>query len=149
ALDQIGAYLEAIGCSLAAYWQLYQHHRVDLLKDYRGMLVDHPPLATTWSLSFARVEERGPAAADLLRLCAYLSPDAIYEDMLMQGAGTLSPTFSAVVADGYLLNQAIEILRAYSLITRDAQTKALAVHRLVQTVVRDSLPAETQKQWML
>lgn len=149
ALDQIGAYLEAIGCSLATYWQLYQHHRVDLLKDYPGIVVDHPPVATTWSLSFSRVEERNPAAADLLRLCAYLSPDAIFEDMLMQGAGILPPTLSAVVADGYLLNQAIETLRAYSLITRDAQTKAFAVHRLIQTVMRDSLPAETGMQWML
>src|SRR5579859_7250042 len=148
ALDQIGAYLETTGSSLAAYWQLYQQHRVDLLKDYRGMLVDHPPIATTWSLSIARVEERNPAAVDLLRLCAYLSPDAIGEDILIQGADTLPSALSAVVANGYLLDQAIEALRAYSLITRDAQAKALAVHRLIQTVVRDSLPTETQKQWM-
>jgi tetratricopeptide (TPR) repeat protein len=149
ALDQIGAYLETTGSGLEAYWQQYQQHRAELLKDYRGMLVDHPPVATTWSLSFQRVEERNPAAADLLRLCAYLSPDAIHEEMLMQGADTLPPTLAAVVADGYLLDRAIETLRAYSLIARDAQTKALAVHRLVQIVVRDSLPAEVQKQWML
>jgi tetratricopeptide (TPR) repeat protein len=149
ALDQAGAYLETTGCGLAAYWQQYQRHRVDLLKEYHGMVVEHPPVATTWSLSFARVEERNPAAADLLHLCAYLSPDAIGEDMLQQGADTLPPTLAAVVADGYLLDQAIEVLRAYSLITRDIQTKALAVHRLVQTVVRDSLPDKAQKQWML
>src|SRR5262249_5938470 len=103
----------------------------------------------TWSLSFQRVEERNSAAADLLRMLAYLSPDAIHEEMLMQGANALPPTLSAVVADGYLLDQAIEALRAYSLITRDVQNRALVVHRLVQTVIRDSLPAETQKQWML
>jgi tetratricopeptide (TPR) repeat protein len=148
ALDQIGAYLETTGSSLAAYWQLYQQHRVDLLKDYRGLLVDHPPIATTWSLSIARVEERNPAAVDLLRLCAYLSPDAIGEDILIQGADTLPPTLSTAVADGYLLDQAIEALRAYSLIIRDTQARALAVHRLIQTVVRDSLPAEVQKQWV-
>src|SRR5436305_3311825 len=149
ALDQVGAYLETTGCGLAAYWQQYQRHRINLLKDYRGMLVDHPPVATTWSLSIARVEERNTAAADILGLCAFLAPDAIREDMLRQGADTLSPTIAAVVADGYLLDRAIEALRAYSLITRDTQTKALAVHRLVQTVVRDSLPAEVQRQWML
>jgi len=148
ALDQIGAYLETTGSSLAAYWQLYQQHRIDLLKDYRGMLVDHLPIATTWSLSIARVEERNPAAVDLLRLCAYLSPDAIGEDILIQGADTLPPALSTVVADGYLLDQAIEALRAYSLIIRDTQARALAVHRLIQTVVRDSLPTEAQKQWM-
>jgi hypothetical protein len=149
ALDQIGAYLETTGSGLATYWQQYQQHRVDLLKEYRGTLVDHPPVATTWSLSFARVEERDPAAADLLRLCAFLAPDAIGEDMLMQGADALPPALSATIKDGYLLDLAIETLRAYSLIARDTQAKALAVHRLVQTVVRDSLPAETQKQWML
>jgi tetratricopeptide (TPR) repeat protein len=150
ALDQVGAYLETTGSGLAAYWQQYQQHRVELLKDYRGVAIDHSqPVATTWSLSFQRVEERNPAAADLLRMSAYLSPDAIHEEMLMQGADTLPPTLAAVVADGYLLDQAIEALRAYSLITRDIQTRALAVHRLVQTVVRDSLPAETHKQWVL
>ncbi len=149
ALDQIGAYLETTGCGLADYWQQYQRHHIDLLKEYRGILVDHSPVATTWSLSFVRVEERNPAAADLLRLCAYLSPDAIFEDMLIQGADTLPPTLSTVVADGYLLDRAIEALRAYSLIARDIQTKSLAVHRLVQTVLRDSLPAEDARQWML
>lgn len=148
ALDQIGAYLETTGCDLATYWQLYQQRRVDLLKDYRGMLIDHPPVAMTWSLSIARVEERNPAAVDLLRLCAYLSPDTIGMDILMQGADTLPPALAAVAADSYLLDQAIEALRAYSLIIRDTQARALAVHRLIQTVVRDSLQAEAQKQWM-
>jgi tetratricopeptide (TPR) repeat protein len=150
ALDQIGAYLETTGSSLASYWQKYQQHRVELLKEYRGMGADHPqPVATTWSLSFQRVDERNPAAADLLRFCAFLAPDVIFEDMLTQGADALPPTISAAIKDGYLLDLAIETLRAYSLITRDTQTKALAVHRLVQTVVRDSLPAEAQQQWML
>jgi tetratricopeptide (TPR) repeat protein len=150
ALDQIGAYLETTGSGLAAYWEKYQQHRVELLKEYRGMEADRPqPVATTWSLSFQRVEEKSPPAADLLRLCAFLAPDAIGEDMLMQGADTLPPTLSVAVKDGYLLDLAIETLRAYSLVARDTQTKSLAVHRLVQTVLRDSLPVEVQKQWML
>src|SRR5579864_2111111 len=61
ALDQIGAYLETTGSGLAAYWQKYQQRRIELLKEYRGMGVDHPqPVATTWSLSFQRVEEKSP-----------------------------------------------------------------------------------------
>ena len=150
ALDQVGAYLETTGCGLAAYWQQYQQHRKELLKEYRGMEADHPqPVATTWSLSFERIEGRNPAAADVLRLCAFLAPDAIFEEMLLQGADTLPPTLSATVRDGYLLDLAIEALRTYSLIVRDTQSRALAVHRLVQTVVRDSLPTEAQEQWML
>jgi hypothetical protein len=42
------------------------------LQQRRGLVADHPaPVATTWSLSFQRVEDRNPAAAELLRLCAW------------------------------------------------------------------------------
>jgi len=149
ALDQIGAYLETTGCSLASYWQQYQQHRIELLKEYRGIASEQTkPVATTWSLAFTRVEERNTAAADLLRLCAFLAPDVIREDMLIQGADTLPPTLATVVADGYLLDRAIEALRAYSLIIRDTQARGLALHRLVQIVIRDALPTDTLQQWM-
>lgn len=149
ALDQIGAYLETTDCGLAAYWQQYQHHRVALLNEYRGLAADHPqPVATVWLLSFQRIAERSSAAADLLRLCAFLAPDAIQEAMLMQGASTLPPTLAETVADGYLFDRAIEILRAYSFVTRDATARTMTIHRLVQTVLRDSLPVTQQRQWM-
>ena len=71
ALEQAGAYLEVTGMSLEEYQQVYRRH---LVQERRARVPDHPePVATTWSLSFARVEEKSPAAADLLRLCAFLS----------------------------------------------------------------------------
>ena len=116
ALDQAGAYLEATGTALAAYQQIYQQHRTALLAQRRAQGADHPePVASTWSLSFARVEETNPAAADLLRLCAYLAPDAIPEEILTQGAEHLGPVLGPVASDAFLLGQAIEALRAYSL----------------------------------
>ena len=42
-------------------------------------------MATTWTLSFARVERERPEAADLLRLCSYLAPDDIPRDLLAGG----------------------------------------------------------------
>lgn len=74
ALDQAGAYIEETGCSLADYQQLYQHHRAKLLKERRGSVADHPDsVATTVSLAVQRVEQTHPAAAELLRFCAFLS----------------------------------------------------------------------------
>src|SRR5262249_10827913 len=65
ALDQAGAYLEATGADLATYQQIYQQHRAELLQEHWGH--SHPePVATTWLLSFQRVEARNPAAAELL-----------------------------------------------------------------------------------
>ena len=91
ALDQAGAYLEETGCSLSEYQQLYQQHRADLLRERRGLGDDHPPVATTWSLAFQKVEEKNPAAADLLRLCAFLQPDAIPEEIVLEGGEQLGP----------------------------------------------------------
>ena len=149
ALDQAGAYIEETACNLADYQHLYQTRRADLLRTRGTLGDDHPqPVATTWSLSFDQVEQRNPAAADLLRLCAFLAPDAILEAILIAGAAELGPTLAPIATDTFYLNKAIAALRAYSLITRDPQSRTLTVHRLVQAVLRDSMPAETQQQWM-
>ena len=147
ALDQAGAYLKATSSSLVLYQQIYRHHRAQLLKERRG--ADHPePVATTWDISFSNIEQQNPTAANLLRLCAFLAPDAIPEEIITEGAEELGVTIEPV-ADPLLFNGAIESLRAYSLITRDPQEHTLAVHRLVQAVLRDSMPVKTQQQWML
>jgi tetratricopeptide (TPR) repeat protein len=149
ALDQAGAYIEETQCSIEEYLHLYRTRRALLLSRRGGILNDHPaPVATTWNLSFQRVAVENPAAAELLRLCAFLSPDAIPEEILLQSADELGPVLALVVKDAYLLGQAMEALRAYSLIERDPQTKTLAVHRLVQAVLRDTLSVECKQQWM-
>ncbi len=148
ALDQAGAYLEETGTNLAEYWQTYQQHRATLLRERRGLVADHPaPVATTWSLAFERVKEKNSAAAELLRLCAYLAPDAIPEEILTAGASFLGPVLSHVTADALLLNQAIETLRAYSLVRRNPREKSLSVHRLVQAVLQDTLEETESRTW--
>ena len=148
ALDQAGAYLEETGIDLPGYLQLYQQRRTDLLRKRGGLVADHPaPVATTWSLSFQQVKEKNSAAADFLNLCAYLSPDAIPEEILTKGISHLGPVLSPVAADTILLNQAMEALRAYSLIKRDPERKTLSIHRLVQAVVQDRLEEAQQLVW--
>jgi tetratricopeptide (TPR) repeat protein len=149
ALDQAGAYFKATGCGLASYQQIYQQHRSHLLRERRGQ--DHPePVATTWSLSFEQVEQKNPAAADLLRVCAFLAPDAIPETIITKGASHLGPYLASVGTDAYLLNQPIEVLRAYSLIHREVSRETgnmFSVHRLVQAVLQDTLDEQSKKQW--
>ncbi len=149
ALDQAGAYLEEAGSDLSDYQQIYQQYHAHLLKERGGLVADHPePVATTWSLSFARVEERNPAAADLLGLCAFLSPDAIAEEIIMQGAPHLGPLLEPVAGNAFLLGQAIEALRAYSLMGRDPKRKTVSMHRLVQAVLRDGMDELTKSCWI-
>jgi len=87
ALDQTGAYIEETGCSFGDYLQLYEQHRVKLLARRGRQTMHYPdPVATTWDLSFQKIEQAYPAAAELLRLCASLSPDHIPEELLIDGA---------------------------------------------------------------
>ncbi len=82
ALDQAGAYIEETGCSLRDYLQIYQEHRYALLARRGTQVTGYPEsVATTWDLSFQRVEQVNPAAAELLHLCAFLSPDHIPEEL--------------------------------------------------------------------
>jgi tetratricopeptide (TPR) repeat protein len=149
ALDQAGAYIEATGCGFTGYQRLYRQRRSELLQTRGGFFDDHPePVATTWLISFERVEQQSPAAADLLRFCAFLAPDAIPKELLTEGAEALGETLAATASDPFLLNGAIEALRAYSLLSRDPEARTLTMHRLVQAVVRESMPIETQRQWM-
>jgi len=148
ALDQAGAYIEETNCGLSGYLDLYRTHRKDLLQRRSKLRSEHPePVAATWSLSFQKVEQANPAAADLLRLCAFLDPDAIPEDIITQGAAEVGPLLHPVAADAFQLNEAIEVLRTYSLIKRNAEVKTLNMHRLVQVVLKDGMNNETQREW--
>jgi len=83
ALDQAGAYIEETACGLAHYLQIYRTQRTARLKERGGLGSDHPePVATTWSLSFKNVEQANATAAELLRFCAFLAPDAIPEELV-------------------------------------------------------------------
>src|SRR5947209_16250197 len=148
ALDQAGAYIEETGCGLAGYLNLYSTRRKELLQRRGSLPADHPaPVATTWELSFQKVEQANPAAADLLRLCAFLSPDAIPEEIITEGADELGPNLQPVASDPVELDAAIEELRRYSLMRRDPEAQTLTVHRLVQAVLKDEMDEETQRQW--
>lgn len=148
ALDQAGAYIERTGCGLAGYLKLYQHHRTDLLHWRSPLSSEYPyTVATTWSLSFQHMEQANPAAADLLRLCAFLDPDAIPEELIAKGAKYLGPVLQPVASNDFKLNETIEVLRTFSLIRRIPDTQSLAIHRLVQVVLKDQMDSQTQQQW--
>ncbi len=122
ALDQAGAYIKAGESTLADYLDIYRHQREDLLKERGGSIPEHPDaVATTWSLSFQQVEQKNPAAAELQRLCAFLAPDAIPEEIIMRGAEHLTAPLQALATSNKLLIDAVSTLRTYSLIRRDPE----------------------------
>src|SRR6266581_9706779 len=148
ALEQAGAYIEETECGLQGYLRLYREQGVRLLKEHGEFAPDHPePVATTWSLAFKNVEQANPAAAELLRFCAFLAPDTIPEELFSESAADLGPTLEPVASDISSLNAAIRELLKYSLVHRDSETNTLSIHRLVQEVLKDQIGEVAQRLW--
>ena len=148
AIVQAAAYVDETGCRLTDYLDLYATHRKDLLARSSPHNPDSPhTVATTWNISFQQVEQRSPAAAELLCVFAFLAPDIIPEEMLKRGAAELGPRLSATVADTWQFNEALEVLRRYSLVRRNSNLGILSIHRLVQVVQRESMHKEEQHLW--
>ncbi|HEU5226189.1 MAG TPA: FxSxx-COOH system tetratricopeptide repeat protein [Ktedonobacteraceae bacterium] len=148
ALDQAGAYIEETGCRFGDYLHLYHDHRHKLLTR-RGTQSAHYPhsVATTWSLSFQQIEQTNPAAADLLRLCAFLAPDHIPEELLREGAPHWPPVLQRAVTDLFTFNQMLEHLLKFSLVKRLVEENMLSIHRLVQVVQRERMTLDEQEYW--
>jgi hypothetical protein len=77
-----------------------------------------------------------------------LASDGIPEALIIGGADHLGPLLQPAAADPLAFNDAIGVLRSYSLIDRDVIEKTMSMHRLVQVVVRDALPSQEGKNWM-
>jgi tetratricopeptide (TPR) repeat protein len=148
ALDQAGAYVEETGRHLADYLDLYRQRQVALLRRRGEASTDHPDsVITTFSLAFERVERLRPAAAEVLRFCAFLHPDALPEELLLVGALSFDSAYQKLAHDPYELDEVLVVLRKYSLVKRNPSTKTVSVHRLVQEVLKKSMDEEQQQRW--
>lgn len=146
ALDLAGAYIREVQCSLVSYLNLYRLEKARVLKR-RGGSDGFEVIATTVAIALERVERASPAAAELLRLCAFLHPDAIPEKAFSDGASELGPILQPIASDRFELNKAIRELRKYSFMQRNPNNSMLTIHRLLQGVLRESLSREIQHQW--
>ena len=148
ALDQAAAYIEETQCALLAFLGEYQKEQTQFLRRRGGTSKDHPlPIAVTWSLSFAQIEQTNVIAADLLQVCAFLAPDAIPEEVFTRGASELGSHFEGVKEHPAQLDETIAILRRFSLIHRNRDEHTISLHRLVQEVLRMDMDKPTRKMW--
>ncbi len=150
ALEQAAAYITAKSARFQDYLASYQRQRLSLLNKTSPKTGDYPAsVASTWALNFQEIEKNS-VAADVLRVSAFLSPDAIPLELLTDGASQLGPVLSEALAtseDQLVLNEALEPLTRYSLIRLDVDTQTYSIHRMVQEVVKDQMGAELQAQW--
>jgi len=153
ALEQAASYMVAAAESLAGYLALFRQRRPDLL--VRGEPTGYgKTVATTWSVAFERLGQTRSQANGLLRLLAFCAPDAVPLRLLLQPrpglAGRLGDEVVSVLMplleDRLAAGDAIGALHRYSLVT-PAADGSLSVHRLVQAITADQMPAELARDW--
>jgi transcriptional regulator with XRE-family HTH domain len=152
ALEQAAAYMQATGTTLGRYLHLFRDRQADLLA--RGEAAGHPAdVAATLGLALSRLAGEAPAAAGLVRLVAFLAPEAVPLDLLLadeKTPGLFGPEVAAeigpLLGDPVAFGDAVAALRRYSLVT-PAGDALVMVHRLVQAITRDQLSAEMASQW--
>ncbi len=148
ALEQAGTFIKETQCTITDYLKLYETHPMDLLYRHNDPIAEYnQSVATTWSLSFQRIENANLVAADLLRACAFLY-HSIPEEVVTLGASELGPNFEDIAANPFKINIALGELIKYSFLQRHPSEKSLTIHPMVQTVLRDTMDREAQSIWM-
>ena len=116
----------------------------------RGMPTGYEStVAATWSLAFTELEQSAPAAVGLLRLLAFCAPEPVPLRLLLRPRPALTDGLPDQVARALLplledeleAGDAVAALRRYSLVT-PAGDGLVLVHRLVQAVTLDQMPAD-------
>jgi tetratricopeptide (TPR) repeat protein len=145
ALDQAGAFIEETACGLADYLKLLRERSQALLDRRGGLDSDHLSVGKTFLTSLEKLQKMNPAAAELLQAAAFLPPDAIPEEIFIEGAAEFGPELSSAASDALRWNDAIACVLKFSLLERDPEKKLLAVHRIVQAVLKSRMTEEERK----
>jgi tetratricopeptide (TPR) repeat protein len=163
ALEQAAAYIVQF-TTFANYLALYRERRLGQLEKKKPFGEELPDaVATTWEINFQRIEEEaqttataGRYAAALLRFSAFLAPDDIPMELVMLGAKEACPELHGLLENApsdaareEIYNEALEPLTRYSLVTKKLEDHTFSLHRLVQAVTRERLPADDRQEWQV
>src|SRR5271166_2065410 len=144
ALEQAAAYMVEYKEAFAVYLAAYRVLRLKLLDKMGPVRGKYPEtVRTTWKRSFDAIAKAAPAAIALLRLSAFLAPDAIPYELILEGASELgeplAPALASPAGGDHALNKILTPLARHSLVRLDPEARTYSVHRLVQAVLYDEL----------
>ncbi len=131
ALAHAGAYCSS-GTSFDAYLSMLGELPSQEMFETHPEASYRKTVACTWQASIAAASARAPLAVDVLGMAAYLAPDKIPTALIWVLVG--SPTDARAAKQ---LSEAVSALSDLSLIDVERDGSYVAVHRLLQKVIRD------------
>ncbi|WFB08482.1 FxSxx-COOH system tetratricopeptide repeat protein [Streptomyces sp. LX-29] len=143
--EQAAAWLQSGSLSVAQFIERVATN-VNLLDE--GSAPDYPlSFAATYDLAYDRLKKEDPAAAKLLDLCAFLSPDGVSLSVVQSPA--MLELLAAVderLRDSMRLGTVLTSLDRRALAVVDQSTTTVRVHRIVQTLRRARMGEELRER---
>jgi parallel beta-helix repeat protein len=157
ALEQAGACIKALRCSLSDYLEQFQTERLKLLESQKAKPVsvyesrERLAIHTTWLLNIKYIKEspHGMSAIRLMYAFAFLNPSEIEEELVNVGERPIEDkAFGDCMNSPLGRRQVIKLLTDFSLFTY-VHAHSVSTHRLVQELVRENLvPEEKAKSFV-
>ncbi|MER5391371.1 FxSxx-COOH system tetratricopeptide repeat protein [Saccharopolyspora sp. NPDC002686] len=139
AIAQAAAWRAETGMPVSEYLRVFDEKVAEIL-DVSAPNDYEVSLAAAWNVSLEELEERNPAAHQLLQVCAFFAPEPISRSLFTGLRGTsIAPELDAALRDPLRLGRAIRDINRFGLAKIDHRNDTLQLHRLVQLVVRDRM----------
>lgn len=143
ALEQAGAYISIVKCSISEYLDLLNEYGLEVFSDDEPSsqpIFYQKVISTTWNISIKNITHEG--AKQLFYLCAYMASDNIPVDFFVKLQNKLPSPIRDDLANRLSKNRIVTELRNYSLTSGNAEY--ICMHQLVQEVVRTDLGNDTR-----
>ncbi|MFF8196259.1 FxSxx-COOH system tetratricopeptide repeat protein [Streptomyces bobili] len=146
ALCQAGGFLSETATEVGDYLNLLSTHPAALLSE--GEAGDYPrSLAAVIGLSLDQLAQADPVGLGIVRVCALLAPESVPVRWLMTPGETVPDDDESVAVLTHVAEDEMRLRRAIGTAVRLGLAKGgrdgVRLHRLVQGVVKDLLPAAT------
>jgi tetratricopeptide (TPR) repeat protein len=145
ALEQVAAMQSATRIPVEEYLRQLDDRALNVLKSVPSGAYP-TTVVTAFEVAADRVRSESSGAAQLLEMVSCLGAEPISLTLLHTGSREILPPLGRMLSQPDALDEAIRRLRRYGLVKVVDEGQAIQVHRLVQAIVRDTLPVAAREQ---
>ncbi|MEU4065318.1 FxSxx-COOH system tetratricopeptide repeat protein [Streptomyces wedmorensis] len=145
AIEQAAAWQAVTGMAVPEYLRLINEKIAELMLE----LVPSPDypmsVAAAWDVSLRQLEQRNPAALQLLQVCSFFAPEPISRSLFNNSRSTtIAPELDEALRHPIKLGRAIREINVYALARIEHRHDTIQLHRLVQAVLVNRMSPQQQ-----
>ena len=155
ALEQAGACIKMLRCSLSSYLEQYKAERLRLLSQQPARPVSpgnesstRLAVHTTWliNMEYMKKNPNGQAAVRFMNACSFFNGNEIGEELINVGTPEVEDVaYRKCVSSPLGCRQIVKLLTDFSLFSY-VEVDSIRTHRLIQELVRESLDPESKAE---